>query len=136
MTLEKKLIEKTYYEGYLQDRDESPIEVLGQLYIAEQRKNVPDLTSIRFAQGELYFQYHDYEAAIFKWENISNELEPWAKKNLADAYLELEEYSTAESFYKSVVTDSELYKQKYLCNYFLYISKKGIMKWHWGLLII
>ncbi|KLV26802.1 tetratricopeptide (TPR) repeat family protein [Niallia circulans] len=125
MTLEKKLIEKTYYEGYLQDRDESPIEVLGQLYIAEQRKNVPDLTSIRFAQGELYFQYHDYEAAIFKWENISNELEPWAKKNLADAYLELEEYSTAESFYKSVVTDSELLQTEISLQLFSLYFQKG-----------
>ena len=125
MTLEKKLIEKTYYEGYLKDRDESPIEVLGQLYIAEQRKNVPDLTSIRFAQGELYFQYHDYEAAIFKWENISNELEPWAKKNLADAYLELEEYSTAESFYKSIVTDSELLQTEISLQLFSLYFQKG-----------
>lgn len=126
MTLEKKLIEKTYYEGYLKDRDESPIEVLGQLYIAEQRKNVPDLTSIRFAQGELYFQYHDYEAAIFKWENISNELEPWAQKNLADAYLELEEYSTAESFYKSIVTDSDLLKTEISMQLFsLYFQKEN-----------
>lgn len=125
MTLEKKLIEKTYYEGYLKDRDESPMEVLGQLYIAEQRKNVPDMTSIRFAQGELYFQYHDYEAAIFKWENISNELEPWAKKNLADAYLELEEYSTAESFYKEIITESELLKTEISMQLFSLYFQKG-----------
>lgn len=125
MTLEKKLIEKTYYEGYLKDRDESPMEVLGQLYIAEQRKNVPDMTSIRFAQGELYFQYHDYEAAIFKWENINNELEPWAKKNLADAYLELEEYSTAESFYKEIVTESDLLKTEISMQLFSLYFQKG-----------
>ena len=125
MTLEKKLIEKTYYEGYTKDRDESPIEVLGQLYMQEQRKNVPDLTSIRFAQGELYYHYHDYEAAIFKWENISNELEPWAKKNLADAYLELEEYSTAESFYKSIITDSELLTTEISLQLFSLYFQKG-----------
>lgn len=124
MTIEKKLIEKTYYEDYTKDRTESPIEILGLLYIAEQRKNIPDLTSIRFAQGELYFQYHDYEAAIFKWENITNELEPWSKKNLADAYMELEEYSTAESFYKSIETDSELLQVEISLQLFaLYIQK-------------
>jgi len=125
MTLEKKLIEKTYFEGYTKDRDEAPIEVLGQLYMQEQRKNVPDLTSIRFAQGELYFHYHDYEAAIFKWENIGNELEPWAKKNLADAYLELEEYSTAESFYKSIITDSELLTTEISLQLFTLYFQKG-----------
>ncbi|KAB7672484.1 hypothetical protein [Bacillus sp. B1-b2] len=125
MTLEKKLIEKTYYESYTKDRDELPFEVLGQLYMQEQRKNVPDMTSIRFAQGELYFQYHDYEAAIFKWENISGELEPWAKKNLADAYLELEEYSTAESFYKSIATDSDLLTTEISLQLFSLYLQKG-----------
>lgn len=126
MTLERKLIEKTYYEGYTKDREESPIEVLGQLYIAEQRKNLPDLTSIRFAQGELYFQYHDYESAIFKWDNINNELEPWAKKNLADAYMELGELSTAESIYKSISSDSELLGIEISLQLFaLYIEKEN-----------
>lgn len=124
MTLEKKLINKSYYEGLTMDREEPPIEVLGQLYIAEQRKNVPDLTSIRFAQGELYFLVHDYESAIFKWENIANELEPWAKKNLADAYMELGELSTAESIYKAVLSDSELLNTEISMQLFaLYIEK-------------
>lgn len=124
MTLEKKLINKTYYEGFTVDREEPPIEVLGQLYIAEQRKNVPDLTSIRYAQGELYFHVHDYESAIFKWENISNELEPWAKKNLADAYMEIGELSTAESIYKAVLSDSELLNTEISMQLFaLYIEK-------------
>lgn len=124
MTLERKLIEKKYYEGYIKDRNELPIEVLGKLYVGEQRKNVPDLTSIRFAQGELYFHYQDYETAIFKWENISNELEPWAKKNLADAYMQLGELSTAEGIYKSVLSESELLNVEISLQLFaLYIEK-------------
>lgn len=124
MTLEKKLIEKKYYEGYIKDRNELPIEVLGKLYIGEQSKNIPDLTSIRFAQGELYFHYQDYESAIFKWENISNELEPWAKKNLADAYMQLGELSTAEGIYKSVLSESELLNVEISLQLFaLYIEK-------------
>ncbi|WP_445505700.1 GTP-binding protein [Niallia sp. 03091] len=124
MTLEKKLIDKLYYEGYTKDRKELPIEVLGQLYRSEQSKNIPDLTSIRFAQGELYFQYQDYEAAIFKWENINNELEPWAKKNLADAYMALGELPTAESIYKAILSDSDLLNVEISLQLFaLYIEK-------------
>ncbi|WP_445489968.1 tetratricopeptide repeat protein [Niallia sp. 03133] len=126
MTLEKKLIDKKYYEGYIKDRTELPIEVLGKLYITEQSKNIPDLTSIRFAQGELYFQYQDYETAIFKWENINNELEPWAKKNLADAYMALGELSTAESIYKAIVSDSDLLNVEISLQLFaLYIEKSN-----------
>ncbi|PKG25104.1 tetratricopeptide repeat protein [Niallia nealsonii] len=131
MTLERKLIEKKYYEGYIQDRNEFPIEVLGKLYVGEQSKNVPDLTSIRFAQGELYFYYQDYETAIFKWENISNELEPWAKKNLADAYMQLGELSTAESIYKSVLSESELLNVEISLQLFaLYIEKENFEMAH------
>ncbi|MFT8322648.1 MAG: GTP-binding protein [Bacillus sp. (in: firmicutes)] len=126
MTLEKKLIEKKYYEGYTKDRTDIPIEVLGKLYITEQSKNIPDLTSIRFAQGELYFQYQDYETAIFKWENINNDLEPWAKKNLADAYMALGELSTAESIYKAIQSESELLKVEISLQLFaLYIEKRN-----------
>ncbi|GKU84466.1 lipopolysaccharide assembly protein LapB [Niallia sp. NCCP-28] len=131
MTLERKLIEKKYFEGYIKDRNEIPIEVLGKLYIGEQSKNVPDLTSIRFAQGELYFHYQDYETAIFKWENIGNELEPWAKKNLADAYMQLGELSTAEGIYKSVLSESELLNVEISLQLFaLYIEKANFEMAH------
>lgn len=72
----------------------------------EQAEKLPDLSQIRFAQGEVYFRAKDFETAIFKWESINNELEPWAKKNMADAYLELELFSTAEGIYQSIITDS------------------------------
>lgn len=102
----EKLIEKVYYETFLNDdRNKAPIQVLGEIYLEEQNKDVPNLSEIRFAQGELYFQYKDYEAAIFKWENIQNELGPWAKKNMADAYYELGLLPTAEDIYKGIITD-------------------------------
>ena len=107
MSLEEYLIQKTYYEKtYMEDEARPPIEVLGELFFAEQKKELQDLSGIRFAQGEIYYHYQDFEAAIFKWENIQNELGPWARKNMADAYLELELFSSAEEIYQSITSDS------------------------------
>ena len=80
--------------------------MLGDAYFEEQKKDVSDLSAIRFAQGEVYFHYKDYETAVFKWENIRNELEPWARKNIGDAYFELGWLPTAEDVYKSIQTDN------------------------------
>ena len=55
-------------------------QVLGEAYLEEQKKDISDLSAIRFAQGEVYFHYKDYESAIFKWENIRNELGTMGKK--------------------------------------------------------
>ena len=82
MTLEEVLIEKQYYkytfmkEGVI----DPPVRVLGEAYVIENQKEFSDLSFIRYAQGEVYFHNKDFESAIFKWENINNELEPWAKK--------------------------------------------------------
>jgi len=98
---------KTYYQTYMGEEDaRHPVQVLGELYMGEQQQERCDLSYIRYAQGEIYFKHHDYETAIFKWENITNELEPWAKKNMADAYFALDLYSNAEELYKSISTDS------------------------------
>jgi tetratricopeptide (TPR) repeat protein len=125
MTLEKKLISKTFYKTFMESNENvHPIRVLGELYVAEQQNEVPDLTNIRFAQGEVYFLNKDYEAAIFKWESIPNELGPWAQKNMADAYFELDLLSNAEDFYKSIETDSEVLKTEVLLQLFsLYIQR-------------
>lgn len=107
--MENQLIRKSYYEAYMEENEKiHPVRVLGAIYMAEQQKELPDLSYIRFAQGEVYFHNKDYETAIFKWENISNELEPWAKKNVADAYFELDCLSTAEGIYKSVKSDNDI----------------------------
>ncbi|NYV63709.1 GTP-binding protein [Bacillus sp. Gen3] len=110
MTLEEVLIEKQYYkytfmkEGVI----DPPVRVLGEAYVIENQKEFSDLSFIRYAQGEVYFHNKDFESAIFKWENINNELEPWAKKNMADAYFELGLFSAAEDLYHSITSDSQV----------------------------
>ena len=107
MTLETQIKQKTYYKMFINEHEDiHPIQVLGDLFQEEACKDLPELSSIRFAQGEVYFHHKDYEAAIFKWENIINELEPWAKKNIADAYYELGLLSTAEDLYCAIASDN------------------------------
>ncbi|MCR2823846.1 tetratricopeptide repeat protein [Lederbergia panacisoli] len=107
MGLEENLIQKTHYQTFVLDNEKRhPINILGDLFFTEQKKDLPDLSMIRFAQGEAYYHCQDYEAAIFKWESIHNDLEPWARKNMADAYMELELLDTAENIYQTIKTDS------------------------------
>lgn len=122
---EKQLIEKVFYETFLNgDQNTEPIQILGEAFFEEQKKDIPDLSAIRFAQGELYFHFKDYETAIFKWESIHNELEPWAKKNIADAYLELGLLPNAEDIYKSIQTENlTLHTEISLQLFFLYVEK-------------
>ncbi|MFS1516227.1 GTP-binding protein [Bacillus sp. SCS-151] len=107
MTVEQQLINKSYYETFMGDYQSSyPIRVLGELFVNEQQREQPELSFIRYAQGEVYYLSNDYEAAIFKWEKVENELKPWAQKNIADAYLELQMYAEAEHVYSSIITTS------------------------------
>ncbi|MEH7386565.1 hypothetical protein V7147_14320 [Bacillus sp. JJ1521] len=109
MTSENQLITKTFYQTFISENDlRHPVEILGDAFIAEQEKEIYDLSYIRFAQGEIYFNYKDYEAAIYKWENITNDLEPWAKKNIADAYYELGLLSDAEKEYGSIISKNKI----------------------------
>jgi hypothetical protein len=123
--MEKQLLNKSYYESYMEGHEGmNPYEVLGDAYMEEQGNEVPELARIRFAQGELYYRHKDYEAAIFKWENIHNEFEPWAQKNMADAYFELDLLSMAEDIYKTIETDSNILKIEVLLQLFsLYIQR-------------
>jgi tetratricopeptide (TPR) repeat protein len=125
MTLETQLKQKMYYKMFINEHENiHPIEVLGDLFQEEARKDLPDLSSIRFAQGEVYFLHKDYEAAIFKWENIINELEPWARKNTADAYYHLGLLSTAEDLYCAINTnDLTLNTEVALQLFSLYIER-------------
>ncbi|MFE8697191.1 GTP-binding protein [Cytobacillus sp. FJAT-53684] len=126
MTIDKQLISKRYYKTLTESGGSlHPIKLLGDLYMEEQKAEMADLSYIRFSQGEVYFHNRDYEAAIFKWENISNELEPWAKKNMADAYFELELLSTAEDIYQSIHTDSEVLKIEVLLQLFTLYVERG-----------
>ncbi|MEH7095440.1 dynamin family protein [Neobacillus vireti] len=107
MTLEEQLKQKTYYKMFINEHEDiHPIRVLGEAFQEEAAKDLPNLSSIRFAQGEVYFHHKDYETAIFKWENITDELVPWAKKNTGDAYYELGLLSTAEDIYTAISSDN------------------------------
>ncbi|MEH7222968.1 hypothetical protein V7112_04060 [Bacillus sp. JJ1566] len=108
MTQEQDFITKTYYHTFIFENDKRhPVEILGEAYITEQEKELYDLSYIRFAQGEIYFNCKDYESAIYKWESITNDLQPWAKKNIADAYYELGLLSNAEEVYGSIITKNK-----------------------------
>lgn len=111
MKPEDQFVQKSYYETFIKEGEERhPLEVLGEAFEKENALENADLSYIRFAQGEIYFHYKDYEAAVFKWESIHNDFEPWAQKNMGDAYFELGLTSMAEEIYKSVQTDSMVLK--------------------------
>jgi tetratricopeptide (TPR) repeat protein len=129
MTEEKLLMEKSFYRTFLVDQDTTrhPIEVLGQAFVEEQKNEPYDLTFIRYAQGEVYFHSKDYEAAIFKWESILNELEPWAKKNIADSYYELGMLSSAEDVYTGIQSEGTMLTMEVSLQLFsLYIERNKI----------
>ncbi|QFT91036.1 GTP-binding protein Der [Bacillus sp. THAF10] len=125
MTQENKLISKTYFETLLLDVEtKHPVQALGEAFLAEQENEVADLSFIRFAQGEVYFHSKDYESAIFKWENVHNELGPWAKKNIADSYFELGMLVDAEDIYSKITTDNSTLKIEVALQLFtLYIQR-------------
>ncbi|WP_249871805.1 GTP-binding protein [Oceanobacillus saliphilus] len=126
MTLEQQLISKSYYKTLIGDNETMhPMKVLGEMYMAEQQNEVTDLSSIRYSQGEVYFLNKDFEAAIFKWENISNDLKPWAQKNIADAHFELDLLAIAEDYYKAVETDSDVLKTEVLLQLFSLYTQLG-----------
>eukprot|EP00130_Batrachochytrium_dendrobatidis_P008579 XP_006683454.1 hypothetical protein BATDEDRAFT_93217 [Batrachochytrium dendrobatidis JAM81] len=126
MTSEKQLIEKNYYQTFMEgNENEDPTKVLGELFNMEQQKATADLSYLRFAQGEIYFLNKDYETAIFKWENVNNELMPWATKNIADAHVELDFLEIAVEYYQSVKTDSADLKAEVLLQLFSIYKQRG-----------
>ncbi|MFT4415010.1 tetratricopeptide repeat protein [Fredinandcohnia humi] len=128
MISENEFIRKMYYQSFIvEDEKRHPIEVLGEAYLVEQEKELYDLSYIRFAQGEVYFHHKDYEAAIYKWENITNDLAPWAKKNIADAYYELGLLSSAEEVYGSILTLDKVLSSEVSLNLFsLYLEDNNL----------
>ncbi|QKE72921.1 GTP-binding protein [Arthrobacter citreus] len=123
MTVKQQFIKKEFYKSYLNENhnENHPIAVLADLY-REQDEEM-DLSSIRFAQGEVYFENKDFESAVFKWEKVGNQLSDWAKKNIADSYYEIGSYETAEKLYKEVKTESRtLTSEIYLQLFSLYID--------------
>jgi hypothetical protein len=102
--------------------------LMNQLYNSQNEQT----EDIRFSQGELYYQLTDYEAAIFKWENVKKkELSSWALKNIGDAYQQLGDIPKAESVYISIEHPSTLLKNECLLSLFhLYYQNNLIDKAH------
>lgn len=126
MTTENELINKTYYRGILDENKQGhAVKILGEMYMEMLQEPRPRLSSVRFAQGEVYFLNNDYEAAIFKWQQpMDKEFIPWAEKNIADAHLEMGLLDEAEKFYKQVDTSSLALKSEVLLQLFsLYIQQ-------------
>ncbi|WP_405099864.1 tetratricopeptide repeat protein [Oceanobacillus sp. FSL H7-0719] len=126
MTPENELINKSYYQTIIDKNEkEHPIKILGEMYMEEMKGELPDLSSIRFSQGEVYFLNKDYEAAIYKWQHpLDEEFIPWAQKNIADAHVEMGLLEEAEKFYMDVQTESIALKSEVLLQLFsLYIEQ-------------
>ncbi|MGG3571353.1 hypothetical protein ABES25_14640 [Bacillus gobiensis] len=120
-----QLINKTFYKSFIDEHEtKHPILVLAENHLAERQEESNDLSAVRYAQGEVYFHHKDYEAAIFKWENIEGELGNWSRKNIADSYYELKDLTSAEDIYTSIKTDDKtLLSEIYLKLFFLYQEK-------------
>ncbi|WP_085992659.1 GTP-binding protein [Oceanobacillus senegalensis] len=126
MSSEKDLINKSFYRTLIED-EMKPLKVLGEQFMDERKKEVNDSSNIRFAQGEIYFHHNDFEAAIFKWEQVTNELKPWAEKNIADAHLKLDLLAIAEDYYTGIETDSTILRMEILLQLFsLYIQRGNL----------
>ncbi|WP_108669203.1 GTP-binding protein [Peribacillus acanthi] len=129
MTLDNQLINKRFHKTLIEENDtRHPVQILGEKYFDENQNEVPELSSIRFAQGEVYYHYKDFESAIFKWQNIDNELASWALKNMADAYVELGLLTTAEEIYKSVSDESSTVNSEVALQLFSLYIDQGKMK--------
>ncbi|WP_099159060.1 tetratricopeptide repeat protein [Virgibacillus ndiopensis] len=126
MATESELINKSFHEKFIdKNKQGQPIKILGEMYMEEMQKPRPNLSFIRFAQGEVYFLNNDYEAAIFKWQHaLEEEFIPWTQKNIADAHLEMGLLEDAERFYKQVDSTSLALQSEVLLQLFsLYIQQ-------------
>ncbi|WP_227935125.1 GTPase domain-containing protein [Alkalihalobacillus deserti] len=130
MTLENELIQKIFYKKFISKEEQTDrVQVLAEASLDELKNELPDLSYIRFSQGEIYYNYKDFEAAIFKWENIHNELQPWARKNIADSYFELGMLQEAEEIYLSIDADNLTLKTEVSLQLFsLYMEQEQLDK--------
>jgi GTP-binding protein EngB required for normal cell division len=124
MPTDLKLIYKKYYETFMINDIEQPIEVLGEALASTVDSDDHTLSPIRFAQGEVYYHSKDFEAAIFKWEKVQGELHQWAQKNIADIHVELNSLQDAETIYRSISSDNQTLTAEVSIQLFsLYVSQ-------------
>jgi len=124
MGFEQQLVHKTFYETLIDGGEHDIVSALGDIFFTAYRDGT-DLSSIRFAQGEVYFHRRDYETAIFKWENVHNDLRPWAQKNIADSYYELGQFQLAEELYRSIEAESETLQAEIILRLFSLYRELG-----------
>ncbi|MED4924294.1 GTP-binding protein [Anoxybacillus geothermalis] len=125
MGFEQQLVHKTFYETLVEAGERDIVRALGEMFFAAHQDGA-DLSSIRFAQGEVYFHRRDYEAAIFKWEQVQrDDLRPWAQKNIADSCYELGRLELAEELYRSIETDSETLQAEIMLRLFSLYRELG-----------
>lgn len=125
MGFEQQLVHKTFYETLVEAGERDVVRALGEMFFAAHQDGA-DLSSIRFAQGEVYFHRRDYEAAIFKWEQVQrDDLRPWAQKNIADSCYELGRLELAEELYRSIETDSETLQAEIMLRLFSLYRELG-----------
>ncbi|PLT30733.1 GTP-binding protein [Peribacillus deserti] len=128
MTLEKQLVEKIFYEAFLQDNSsDHPVSLLGEALSLSRHDEAVDVSNIRYAQGEVYFHNKDFESAIFKWQSVSNALQLWAGKNIGDAYYAQGDLAKAEEIYLSISTDDLTLRSEIALQLFsLYIKEEKL----------
>lgn len=127
MALKQEFIKKEFYKTLLNENETGKHSVAELAELFRTPSEDIALSSIRFAQGEVYFENKDFETAVFKWEKVENQLKEWAKKNIADAYFEIGAYETAEKLYKEVKTESRtLNSEIYLQLFSLYIEVSNL----------
>ena len=112
MTFEQQLIQKNFYKNFATENELQQHHILRLANLLLEPEEELEESSIRFAQGEVYFENKDFETAIFKWSKVNNELKDWATKNIADAYFEQGIYSVAEENYKSIKPESPTLKSE------------------------
>lgn len=127
MTIENKLMNKTYFHTLIDEKEQiHPIESLGEMFINEMEKHRPNLSAIRYAQGEVYFLNLDFEAAIYKWSHhLDEKFIPWAQKNIADAHFEMGLLEDAEKYYQEIETESMELKAEVLLQLFTLYVQQG-----------
>ncbi|QKS70584.1 hypothetical protein FLK61_27935 [Paenalkalicoccus suaedae] len=102
-------VNKTYYQSILSDEENmNPVQSLGKLLHAAQQDGEAELSQIRFAQGEMYYHQLDLETAIYKWQNVTNELSGWAQKNIGDTYYDLRLTEDAKQTYKAIESEDDV----------------------------
>jgi len=125
MGFEQQLVHKAFYETLVEAGEGDVVSALGDMFFTAHWDGA-DLSSIRFAQGEVYFHRRDYEAAIFKWEQVHrDDLRSWAQKNIADSCYELGRLELAEELYRSIEAESETLQAEVILRLFSLYRELG-----------